>query len=866
MSGHEATSERLRLDWLDPLKALALLGILLNHTVEEFGPGPWFTNPSNDWPDFQTRMSGLFPQGHSLPVSLIQFTGWLGDSGPGVFIFLSGLGLTWAALSARDERINVRGFYKRRVARIFPLYVAMHFVMLAAALLVPPSRLTMASTATLLSMLGLRVTPELFFYIAPAWWFVWLVLQLYLVFPFLYNFLRRKGVALFLFVTCAFTFVSRLLGLLFSDHLYYWMTGIFFGTRLAEFAAGMAAAVLLSRKSGDAFSKISDEPFGAGQALAWALPVYVVGLVASFTWAGSIVSNLLVTLGLTGIFYAAWQGVLKKNRRLASALVWMGATSYAVYLFHQPPLDWTGVFVGTRPRLHFIAALAVLILSFPAALLIARCVERLERLAPALKGTRSARLLSLVVSAGVVLALLFIEPRLWSEWKGRAFALALGLSLCVLLFSEWAAQDDETRTERILRWTATGAALIQLFIFPQQFGPVALAASFVMAAFASLFYAFWKSRPLAWASGLVCLLLLMTAAEMALRRFAPVEAGAWGELPALELNRTRRYSLKPNLSTRLRYNNYDYVLRTNSLGLPGPERNTARPTPDTLRILVIGDAFAMPEGLAYESSFAFQLEQQLSRCSAPRPVEVINAGVTGYGPAEEYAQLRELAPRFKPDIIVYEFFINEFEEASLTTDERLRAIGLTQSQQPFFRRLMENSQTFARLNQIRDAIAERLSGRAAPWRSGKALLNYYRTGDNPLYNEESTARVRSFLEGMSRTARDEGARFIIYFVPGAAAVSEPSQMSYFPWDENLADATRYDMELPSRNLRAIADPLGIEVFDLTPGLKLSTEQPVYFPDSWHWNEAGHKAAAREIARSLVERNLVSKECGQEEKK
>jgi hypothetical protein len=35
------------LDWLNPLKGPALLAILLNHLVEEFGPGPWFTNPFN---------------------------------------------------------------------------------------------------------------------------------------------------------------------------------------------------------------------------------------------------------------------------------------------------------------------------------------------------------------------------------------------------------------------------------------------------------------------------------------------------------------------------------------------------------------------------------------------------------------------------------------------------------------------------------------------------------------------------------------------------------------------------------------------------------------------------------------------------
>lgn len=49
------------LDWLDPLKAFALLGILLNHLVEELGPGPWFTNPSSSWPPLAERLQTFFP-------------------------------------------------------------------------------------------------------------------------------------------------------------------------------------------------------------------------------------------------------------------------------------------------------------------------------------------------------------------------------------------------------------------------------------------------------------------------------------------------------------------------------------------------------------------------------------------------------------------------------------------------------------------------------------------------------------------------------------------------------------------------------------------------------------------------------------
>jgi len=70
-------------------------------------------------------------------------------------------------------------------------------------------------------------------------------------------------------------------------------------------------------------------------------------------------------------------------------------------------------------------------------------------------------------------------------------------------------------------------------------------------------------------------------------------------------------------------------------------------------VLLIGDAFTMPEGLPYEDSYGAHLQSALAACLAQRPVQVINAGVTGYGPNEEGPQYHELAPLFRPDVTVY---------------------------------------------------------------------------------------------------------------------------------------------------------------------------------------------------------------------
>ena len=143
-------SKIANVDWLNPIKALALLAILLNHFVEEFGMGPWFTNPSEHWPDLATRLTNIYPSDHPFPISLIQFFGWLGDSGPGVFILASGFGLTWAALHRPAEESKPLLFYQRRLIRIFPLYLAVHFIILFLAIFIPNSNISLANPKTLL--------------------------------------------------------------------------------------------------------------------------------------------------------------------------------------------------------------------------------------------------------------------------------------------------------------------------------------------------------------------------------------------------------------------------------------------------------------------------------------------------------------------------------------------------------------------------------------------------------------------------------------------------------------------------------------------------------------------------------------------
>jgi len=830
-----------RLDWLDPIKAFALVAILLNHLVEEFGHGPWFTNPGGDWPaSLATRLHTFLPSGPSPLWNALRFLGWLGDNGPGVFIVASGIGLTLAALrlppAERDGPVFRSAFYRRRLLRLYPLYIAMHVVILGLAVIVPVT-LTFASPATLLSLAGLRITPGLFFYISPAWWFVWLILQLYAVYPWLLRALDKLHAGRFLAAALTFTILSRAIGLVAPAGIRYdWLTGMFFGCRLAEFATGMVIAQWLAQGR--------PIPSAGRVGVAGAL-VYAAGLAASLTLVGALVSNWLVAIGLTALFYAAWRAM--PIRPIAA----LGAVSYSVFLLHQPPLKWTAILFAGHPAAHAVAAVLVLAASIPAGAWIERTVERLRTTLPQ-HLIRLAAPLSWVSGFAIVGALAGLEPQLAPDghWH-RALAFVIALATGALAWLEW-LDHDAPRGRALARRIGLLAGALGLFVMPAGSGYIA-AVFGIVAAIA-------VTATGSWVAGGIATVVFLAVAEIVAGRVAPREVGGWGERPALQIHPTRAFGLIPDRVTRLRYNDYDYVIRTNSFGLASPDIAVARPTPTTLRVLTVGDAFTMPEGLPYEQSYPALLQAALARCLAPRPVQVINAGVTGYGPLEELPQVRELDHQFAPDIIVHEFFVNDWSDITIGTDDRRRGIGFT-GHGGIHGLLHDRSHLIANLRRWYESSVAAVTGQPSPDQRWKLMLDYFRRGDNALYDSANVARMTTFLAAMRDEARADRATLLSFYVPAGVAVLPRQDIVYLPRSGiPISDTVDFDLRRPYTPLAHIADSLGVTLVDLTGPLKTHTPQPVYYRNAWHWTPEGHRAAADAIVATMRERGLIPAGC------
>ena len=276
------------------------------------------------------------------------------------------------------------------------------------------------------------------------------------------------------------------------------------------------------------------------------------------------------------------------------------------------------------------------------------------------------------------------------------------------------------------------------------------------------------------------------------------------------------------MTSGLRYNNYDYVLKTNSLGLPGPEVSSKKRRADSLRVLVIGDAFTMPEAIEWQNAYPALLQKSLSDQLAPRQVEVINGGVTGYGPVESLPQLQELAPQLRPDIVIYQFFVNEFHEIHLSREKRLQSIGFVPRTPSRVRKIMDGLQLWHRCICLKDFVEETVYQRPAMRKISKSFLPLYARGPNDIYDERSMAKLRSHLDRMKRAADAVGARFVVLYVPSAVAVSKPHHIAYLPRHVEVAD---YDLDRPFKELLPLSHQLAIPLIDPSDALRSHNSQP-----------------------------------------
>lgn len=312
----------------------------------------------------------LFPSnsGDHLLFNFFNFVFGLGYQAVHLFFILSGFGLTLSALlvEKKTERIRWFGFIKKRFIRLYPSY----WLILAIYLL-----LNFFQYSSFLGLLKTYVKGAIFLDVIPATWYIPILLQLYLLFPFLFYFLKKLSIKNFLLLSLLVKTVSSAIIITTSLLAFDKILGFGYGglapggialTRLFEFCFGMAIAKhwFTHERSVDAFTV-----FQKPKAIILGIFLECLGIFLSLKYTairfidhdipvGLFISDAFIGIGifiisLNLVFLV--DGLLKSKSKAWLDLISNG--TYEAYLVHSIVLSYFLTLL-IKPSLQFLSSTA----------------------------------------------------------------------------------------------------------------------------------------------------------------------------------------------------------------------------------------------------------------------------------------------------------------------------------------------------------------------------------------------------------------------------------------------------------------------------------------------------------------------------
>ena len=318
------------------------------------------------------------------------------------------------------------------------------------------------------------------------------------------------------------------------------------------------------------------------------------------------------------------------------------------------------------------------------------------------------------------------------------------------------------------------------------------------------------------------------------------------------------YRLKPGVSTRFETAEFATDITINSAGVRDDE--VAPKKPGEYRIVVLGDSLVMAVQVPVEQTFCRLLQDRLNRelGGGQRRFRVINAGVQGFGPVEEFLFYREIVSRFDPDLVLVALYVaNDAVEAAasayrLGSDPRAQGAGpvLRDTWYAATRRIVRRSMVLQVVRLRLRSLAEHFGG--AP-----DLAPALRTYLPELHDDVASGLsvTRDVMARLADLAAADGARTALMFLPALFQVDD-ADYGYLTRDLAVSGYRLVRDAATARFHEALA-PLSLPSFDTLPVLRAGDRnERVFFVGTAHFTPHGHAVLAEGLSAFLIEAGLL----------
>jgi lysophospholipase L1-like esterase len=274
---------------------------------------------------------------------------------------------------------------------------------------------------------------------------------------------------------------------------------------------------------------------------------------------------------------------------------------------------------------------------------------------------------------------------------------------------------------------------------------------------------------------------------------------------------------------------YEAAITIGAAGLRGAD---SRPRGSaTYRIVCLGDSFTFGQGVGDDEAFPAQLERLLAARFPGTDVQVLNAGVPGYGTVDELRYLESRIAVLDPDLVVVQFLsVNDFHNNSAPALGRVevRDGWLYENEAP-------RAQPWRTIDWLKrqSRLAHLVSERAGAFAMRLGFLGV--SGAGAIDAPQAQLAVAT-LRRVAEVAKARGAGSLFVLATGQAPVVAPNAP-----------------EIPAKAIvERAAREAGAAFVDLTPHLRgRAADRELYYPLDGHWTVAGHAVAAAALADAIA---------------
>lgn len=332
-------------------------------------------------------------------------------------------------------------------------------------------------------------------------------------------------------------------------------------------------------------------------------------------------------------------------------------------------------------------------------------------------------------------------------------------------------------------------------------------------------------------------------------------------------------------------------VRYNAQGFRGP---ALKPAGSARRVVVYGDSFIDAYFAEEPATFCARLGHYLAE-RLGEPVEVVNAGVRGYGPDQVALKLQQELPALRPDLVIVAFYAgNDFGDVVRNQLFAFDSSGalVRRASRPGAR-YVEEFQSAQRgpfllraLARVRDArqrgatplgldpdslaagqVERWLEDAAREWRESTGQG----TGQAAIFHDGEDVDVA--IDPASETARHKvrlTAAVLRHLEQVVAASGTKLAYMVIPppgdvipgYDVYHVDARRFPGYRPEHLRDAalgVLRPSGVPVLDLYAPFITHGAEPLFLrADDMHWSPAGQDLAARVVADSVAASGLLGR--------